>query len=94
MKRLAFIQRGLFGFAGLLFAVVPNVNYRRVEYYDDGWKKVEFKNIKKDMYVRMFELDGEPVIMVWEKGKPMYGALADSDAYTREGIPVVMIKKL
>jgi hypothetical protein len=94
MKRSAFIKRGLLGFVGLLFVVVPKNNYNRVEYYDNGWEKVEFENIKKDMYIRMFEPDDEPVIMVWKNEKPIYGAFADCDAYIREGIPVVMIKTL
>jgi len=81
MNRSDFVKKLPLLLTGLLF--IPNItsNTRRVEHYNDGWKGIDFKNVKKDMYIQMFESDNKPVIMGWKNGNPMYGARAISDAY-------------
>ena len=97
MKRLEFIRKSPLALIGLLFIPMfkntENKN-RRVEYYEDGWKNIDFENIKKDMYIQMFEPDGAPVVMGWKNKKPIYGALVIKSPYQHKGVLTINIKIL
>ena len=64
MKRFNFIKIMPMAIIGLLLA--PKIKakeeqYRKVQYYDNGWKDIEFEDMKDGMRIRMFEPTGEPV---------------------------------
>lgn len=85
MKRSTFIKSlpALIGLISLPFFFKNDM--RRVEYYDNGWKKIKFKNVKKNMYVQMFESTGETVVMGQKEGKDIYGALVTKSSYAGKG---------
>lgn len=89
MKRSDFIKKSPIVLIGLLFIPmlksIDNKN-RRVEYYDNGWKSIDFEQVEKEMYIQMFEFDGSPVVMGWKKDKPMYGATVTKSPYMYKGI--------
>ena len=82
MKRSKFIKSGLAGLVGILFFIPIHKNENRYfEYYNNGWKKVKFRDIISGMYVQGFEPDGTFIVMGWKEGKPMYGALVTKGTY-------------
>ena len=87
MKRSKFIKTGLMGFVGVLItgklisASKPDNQFRSVEYYDNGWHPIEFEQIKKGMYIRMFEPDGTPVtLFAISEDRKGYTSMALADA--------------
>lgn len=107
MKRKNFIKTSITGIIGLFtipflfhstFVNTKNNKDRRIEYYDNdkkSWTEIKFKDVKKDMYVQMFEPNEQPVIMEYKNEKPMYGALVTKDTYIgKNGILIFEYKLL
>ena len=85
MNRLEFIKACTIAITGILimpFSIFAGEQWRTVERYSkNGWQKINFKDIKKDMVVRMFNPDGSPVVMFYKKSKPIYKARVSKDVY-------------
>ena len=97
MNRKQFIKNlGISAFIPVVAPVLANSktnNNGHVEYYDNGWHNIKFENIKDGMYVRMFENNGESVIMGEKNGFPIYCATVEGDAFmNNDGIPSIFCK--